>query len=478
MNARSIINPWKLTTAAALLVATAAQAGTPVPSTAFTYVGELRNGANPASGSHDVRFSLWSSQAGGAQIGPTLCTDDLQIEGGRVIQTLDFGQAFVGEKRFLQIEVRPDAAHALACGDASGFVSVGPRTQIDAHPVAQFAPRAVSAADAAHAASAVSADDAQRLGGLLPAQVLDAGALTGALPSTALGGTISNQVSLTNNFNVFKGNGAGLTNVVASFATNAATAEHATSAVNATGAAGQPASYYLDIENLTGTFPASLMNGTFPSAVTLNNPSNVFQGQGTSITGLNCANLTSGTIPASMLAGGIYDRVLAFGGSASQYTFAGNGYGVSINPANFTQGTVPPGRLPAIDKATGNLRSNVGTFSQGNSPFVTVPNSSGTISVPLAGTCVLQWSLTGYSTLDNTNFQVRVYVDGVAQGIAVPFDINHPNEYQSASGNVVFPITAGSHTVDLRVSRSGPFGSGVFTCDTACNVSWSTFVAR
>ena len=36
--------------------------------TAFTYQGRLNDGANPANGNYDLRFSVWTAASGGSSI--------------------------------------------------------------------------------------------------------------------------------------------------------------------------------------------------------------------------------------------------------------------------------------------------------------------------------------------------------------------------------------------------------------------------
>jgi hypothetical protein len=40
--------------------------------TAFTYQGQLNNGANPVNGSYDLTFSLFNARTGGTQVGSTV----------------------------------------------------------------------------------------------------------------------------------------------------------------------------------------------------------------------------------------------------------------------------------------------------------------------------------------------------------------------------------------------------------------------
>src|SRR4051812_3267315 len=77
--------------------------------TAFTFQGEMRSGATPASGLHDLRFRLYDAATGGAQVGPTLCSDNVTLAEGRFAVLLDFDAAFAGQQRFIEVDVRADS---------------------------------------------------------------------------------------------------------------------------------------------------------------------------------------------------------------------------------------------------------------------------------------------------------------------------------------------------------------------------------
>jgi hypothetical protein len=107
-------------------------------STAFTYQGRLKNGAVPAAGVHDFRFTLFNAASGGAQVGAPQCVDNLTVTEGLFNATIDFGPQFATtEARFLQIEVRADTG--LNCANPSGFVALGPRQPVNPAPAASHA---------------------------------------------------------------------------------------------------------------------------------------------------------------------------------------------------------------------------------------------------------------------------------------------------------------------------------------------------
>lgn len=86
------------------------------------------------------------------------------------------------------------------------------------------------------------------------------------------------------------------------------TAPYAAFATGATNLGGQPASYYLNAGNLTGTVSGSAISGTYPQAITLTNPANIFIGSGAGLSQLNASALSAGTIDESRLSSGVARR--------------------------------------------------------------------------------------------------------------------------------------------------------------------------
>ncbi|MFN0149434.1 MAG: hypothetical protein ACKVU1_01820 [bacterium] len=144
----------------AVLVSTPARA----QNTAFTYQGLLDDANQPTNGPHDFRFLLLDAASGGAQLGSTLCVDNVDVVNGVFTAQLDFGQQFATTApRHLEIEVRADTG--LDCTNAAGFVGLAPRQQITSTPMASHANAAFSldAADGSPA-SAVFVDDSGKVG--------------------------------------------------------------------------------------------------------------------------------------------------------------------------------------------------------------------------------------------------------------------------------------------------------------------------
>lgn len=101
-------------------------------STAFTFQGRLQEGGSLATGTVDMRFTLFDAPSGGTQIGPLIGVNDVLVntgpsDEGLVQVELDFGvAAFVANApRWLEVSVARD-------GGAS--VTLSPRTPLTAAP--------------------------------------------------------------------------------------------------------------------------------------------------------------------------------------------------------------------------------------------------------------------------------------------------------------------------------------------------------
>lgn len=112
--------------------------------TSFTYQGSLIDGGAPANGTFDLRFRLYdqSVSPGGSLIGPTLCVDDVTVVDGVFTTQIDFGAVFAGQRRFLEVAVRPGSAGS--CAVIVGYTVLSPRQEIAAAPNAAFALNASS----------------------------------------------------------------------------------------------------------------------------------------------------------------------------------------------------------------------------------------------------------------------------------------------------------------------------------------------
>lgn len=133
-------------------------------SSAFTYQGELKDGFVTANGVFDLRFRLFDAASGGAQIGATVCVDNVQVTNGVFTTSLDFGQQFASiSSRHLEIAVRRDTG--LNCANSTGFTPMAPRQTLSPSPraIAAGVANALSAPDGAPA-NAVFVDNLGKVG--------------------------------------------------------------------------------------------------------------------------------------------------------------------------------------------------------------------------------------------------------------------------------------------------------------------------
>jgi hypothetical protein len=81
--------------------------------TEFTYQGSLINGGTPATGSYDFEFRLFDAVSAGSQVGSALARNSVTVANGSFSVLLDFGSAFPGAPRFLEILVRQSGVGTL-----------------------------------------------------------------------------------------------------------------------------------------------------------------------------------------------------------------------------------------------------------------------------------------------------------------------------------------------------------------------------
>ena len=123
--------------------------------TSFTYQGSLQNGGSPANGNYDFEFALFSAVSVGSQLGTTQTVNGVVVANGVFSVTLNFGDQFPGNNRFLEIRVR------TAGGGA--FTTLSPRQSIQSAP---YSVKSVNATNATTATTATTANNALQLGGV------------------------------------------------------------------------------------------------------------------------------------------------------------------------------------------------------------------------------------------------------------------------------------------------------------------------
>lgn len=111
------------------LLAAPVAAQSPVTSV-ITYQGELKTAGLPASGTADLRFTLFDAAIAGAQVGPMIERLNLPLVQGRFTEVLDFGAAAFGpQARWLEIAVRSPSG-------SGNYVTLSPRQAITGAPYA------------------------------------------------------------------------------------------------------------------------------------------------------------------------------------------------------------------------------------------------------------------------------------------------------------------------------------------------------
>lgn len=115
--------------------------------TAFMYQGRLQAGDTAANGSFDLRFALYDTFSGGSPLGLTT-NAAVSLSNGFFTATLDFGGAFDGNARWVEVAVRTNGGGA--------FTPLAPRQPVAPAPYALYAPSAGVAASALTAATATS----------------------------------------------------------------------------------------------------------------------------------------------------------------------------------------------------------------------------------------------------------------------------------------------------------------------------------
>ena len=98
--------------------------------TAFTYQGQLNDGANPATGAYDLVFTVYGAASGGSAVGGPLTNSATVVSNGLFAITLDFGNSpfSAGAQRWLEIAARTNGVAA--------FTTLSPRQKFLATPYA------------------------------------------------------------------------------------------------------------------------------------------------------------------------------------------------------------------------------------------------------------------------------------------------------------------------------------------------------
>lgn len=81
--------------------------------TAFTYQGSLSESAAPANGNFDFEFSIFATPFGGTLLAAPLTLNAVAVDNGLFTVSLDFGDQYIGQPRWLEIRVRRTGAPTL-----------------------------------------------------------------------------------------------------------------------------------------------------------------------------------------------------------------------------------------------------------------------------------------------------------------------------------------------------------------------------
>ncbi len=105
----------------------------------FVFQGQLNDAGAPATGIYDLVFDLFAVDSGGTAIAGTVVLEDQQVTQGTFAVELDFGDAFDGSQRWIQIGVRPG-------DDVGDYTALSPRAKVGSSPQASYASNAGIAA--------------------------------------------------------------------------------------------------------------------------------------------------------------------------------------------------------------------------------------------------------------------------------------------------------------------------------------------
>src|SRR5208337_1874780 len=99
---------------------------------AFTYQGRLESGGNPANGTYNLAFTLFSTSTGGAPLAASVTNNAVNISNGLFTVTVDFGpNVWDGATNWLQIAVETNGG--------GNFTALSPRQEVTPTPYAIFA---------------------------------------------------------------------------------------------------------------------------------------------------------------------------------------------------------------------------------------------------------------------------------------------------------------------------------------------------
>jgi hypothetical protein len=114
-----------------LLASLAPPARAQLLGTAFTYQGTLKEAGAPATGAFDFQFALYPLAQNGAALSAPVSLASVPVEAGVFTVSLDFGDHYIGQPRWLEIRVRR--------AGAADFTLLAPRQALSPTPFALHA---------------------------------------------------------------------------------------------------------------------------------------------------------------------------------------------------------------------------------------------------------------------------------------------------------------------------------------------------
>jgi hypothetical protein len=416
--------------------------------TAFSYQGKLQNNGNPANGSYDLQFTLFATNVSGAPIAGPVTNAAVTVSNGLFTTTVDLGDVFSGTKDWLEI--------AVSTNGANTFMVLAPRQPL--HPVP----------------SAIFANTASNLSGLLPTTQLNGPIANAQLPSDVLTNGYANPISLPTSVSAnavtatnvtaatFVGDGSGLTNLPISNI-NGLGALAAASSVSSNNLSGQINAGQV-FGALTGSqLPASVLTNGYTSSISL--PTHV------AANAIAATNVTAATFvgDGAGLTNIQASNVNGLGSLAAASTVSSNDLAGQINVGQLF-GTLPNSQLPLNLLTNGYMSSiSLPTHVAANAIAATnvtaatfVGAGTGLTNIPVSNVNGLG-SLATASTISSNNLSGQINVGqvfGALTGSSLPANVL-TNGYTNA---ISLPTSVSANAITATNVTAAAFvgdGSGL-----------------
>jgi hypothetical protein len=250
--------------------------------------------------------------------------------------------------------------------------------------------------------------------------------------------------------------------------------------------------YAITAANLSGIVPGAGISGAYSNAVTFDNPSNHFAGDGFGLYNLNASGIT-GVLPSSLLAGN-YSESVTFNNPGDMFSgsFHGDGSGlIGLNASSFQSGVVPlihggtgadtaAGARAILGAAASGANSDITSLSGLNTPLSLAQGGTGAGTGSNALVNLGAASLTAANTFSGVNLISNAANTFVGSFSGVGSGLSNIN-FTALSGTL--PNSQLSGTYSGAVTFNNPVDSfnGSFTGDgsalnnlNAANISSGT----